>query len=80
MMAALAANFHYQDLIRQLLCAPARRMGREGIAEFKAHPFFEGIAWATLHESKPPYLPKITSPTDTSHFDQVEGAVQHVRR
>eukprot|EP00045_Choanoeca_perplexa_P017812 m.267615 g.267615 ORF g.267615 m.267615 type:complete len:1734 (+) comp17641_c0_seq1:252-5453(+) len=69
-----------EDLIRQLLCAPARRMGRDGIDEFKAHPFFAGIDWATLHESKPPYLPKITSPTDTSHFDQVEGAVQHPSR
>jgi hypothetical protein len=53
-------------------------MGREGIAEFKEHPFFAGIAWDTLHDSKPPYIPKITSPTDTSNFDQVEGAVQHV--
>mmetsp|Transcript_1469 Transcript_1469/g.1698 ORF Transcript_1469/g.1698 Transcript_1469/m.1698 type:complete len:106 (-) Transcript_1469:115-432(-) len=37
------------DFLRQLLQAdPALRLGRGGVNEVKAHPYFEGLDWTSL--------------------------------
>ncbi|XP_062507780.1 3-phosphoinositide-dependent protein kinase 1-like [Corticium candelabrum] len=53
------------DLVRSLLILdPTKRLGCDefgGYAQLKAHGFYEGIVWETLHEQTPPaivpYLP-----------------------
>lgn len=59
-----------QDLIMRLMCNQDVRIGKGGVDEIKEHPFFEGIDWARLQDAEPPYVPALTSETDTSHFGQ----------
>ncbi|KAI7945035.1 hypothetical protein MJO28_010730 [Puccinia striiformis f. sp. tritici] len=42
---------------------------REGADQLKAHPWFEGINFQTIHLEKPPFIPKLKSETDTRYFE-----------
>ncbi|KAG9298244.1 hypothetical protein G9A89_002732 [Geosiphon pyriformis] len=61
-------------LQRLLTRDPERRLGsgRGDAEEIKRHPFFKGVNWDDILGKKvpPPYLPSISSPTDTSNFDE----------
>jgi len=61
-----------KDLISKLICDPQDRLGRNGADEVKKHPFFKTIDWDNLYRQQPPWVPELTSPTDTSCFDEIK--------
>ena len=50
---------------------PTQRLGGFDSAELKSANFFADVPWSTLHEQTPPFVPSISSPTDSSYFVSV---------
>ena len=61
-------------LKERLLCESERRLGRNSAAEIKEHPFFRGIDWENIRSQKAPFVPQLSSMTDTKYFptDELE--------
>lgn len=57
-----------------LIKDPTKRLGGgpDDAREIMIHPFFRGLNWQDLLEKKiaPPFIPEITSETDTRYFDR----------
>ncbi|OAA36884.1 serine/threonine-protein kinase gad8 [Metarhizium rileyi] len=61
-----------KDLLTKLLNRnPAERLGANGSAEIKGHPFFHAIDWRKLLERKyePTFKPNVANALDTTNFD-----------
>lgn len=61
-----------KDLLTRLLNRnPAERLGANGSAEIKAHPFFHAIDWRKLLQRKyePAFKPNVADALDTANFD-----------
>ncbi|ROW00461.1 hypothetical protein VPNG_07924 [Cytospora leucostoma] len=61
-----------KDLLTKLLNRnPAERLGANGSAEIKAHPFFHAIDWRKLLQRKyePTFKPNVSDALDTQNFD-----------
>ncbi|SCV05244.1 LANO_0H03224g1_1 [Lachancea nothofagi CBS 11611] len=62
-------SYEAEDLIRRLLTHADQRLGRHGGAdEIKSHPFFRGVDWNSIRQVEAPYIPKLSSITDTRFF------------
>ncbi|KAG9243588.1 serine/threonine protein kinase-like protein [Calycina marina] len=62
-----------KDLLGKLLKRePDQRLGANGAAEIKAHPFFHSIDWRKLLQRKyePTFKPNVADALDTSNFDE----------
>lgn len=56
------------DFLNRLLCVnPKERLGSNGIAEVKEHPFFADIVWTKLMDMPAPFIPGGLD-NDTSYF------------
>lgn len=60
------------DLLYKLITDPNERLGKNGVDEIKAHPFFRHINWTNIRKLKAPYIPKLKSDIDTSNFEKFE--------
>lgn len=47
------------DLICRLIQSKDIRLGVNGAAEVKAHPFFKGMDWKTVKQQKPFFIPDV---------------------
>ncbi|KAJ3693901.1 hypothetical protein LUZ60_009381 [Juncus effusus] len=61
-----------KDLILNLLCSAEQRLGKRGAHEIKAHPWFEGIKWDSLYQTKAVFIPELKDDLDTHNFDNFE--------
>ncbi|KNC51667.1 AGC/MAST/MAST protein kinase [Thecamonas trahens ATCC 50062] len=58
---------------RLLVLQPEERLGACGADEVKAHPWFRGIDWATVHQGQAPFVPKPVDAEDLSYHDDRSG-------
>ena len=58
-----------EDLIMKLINNSNERLGLKGAEEIKRHPFFKGIDWENLRNTKAPFIPKLKNDYDTSYFE-----------
>ncbi|GJU39876.1 serine/threonine-protein kinase D6PK-like protein [Tanacetum coccineum] len=72
-------SFQARDLIKGLLVKePENRLGsQKGAAEFKQHPFFNGLNWALIRCANPPEVPVVSMEKATKCVDYNGAAARH---
>jgi len=65
------------DLISRFLTDADNRIGRGGVAEIKAHPFFKGLHWDNIRRQQAPFVPNLKSKADVKYFDVFEDTDQY---
>ena len=61
-----------EDLILKLISNPNQRLGIGGAEEIKKHPFFKGVDWDNIRNTKAPFIPKLKNDYDTHYFETLE--------
>ena len=61
-----------QDLIFKMINNSNNRLGKNGADEIKKHPFFNGIDWENIMNTKPPFIPFLKNEYDVSYFENFE--------
>ena len=61
-----------KDLIYKMINNSNNRLGINGADEIKKHPFFNGVDWDNIRNSKPPFIPILKNEYDTSYFEKFE--------
>ena len=46
---------HSIDILKKLITDADERLGRNGVEEIKAHPFFKGFDWEGVRKQSAPY-------------------------
>lgn len=60
------------DILKRMICDADSRLGKNGVEEIKAHPFFNGLDWDGLRAQKAPYQPQVCSEISNENFDQFD--------
>ena len=58
------------NIMRSWICAQKDRLS--DIVRIKQHPWFAGLDWDNLRNTKAPYKPKLIDDLDTQNFDPVQ--------
>ena len=58
-----------KDLMSSLINDVEKRLGYHGASEIKNHPWFRGVDWNNIKSMKPPFIPKVSSESDTKYFE-----------
>jgi len=58
-----------EDLIKKMINNPNVRLGKNGAEEIKRHPFFKGIDWKNIRNTKAPFVPDLSSDYDVRYFE-----------
>ena len=59
-----------EDLIAKMINNPDERLGKNGVEEIKAHPFFKNVDWDNIREGKAPFIPEFENDYDTKYFEE----------
>jgi len=58
-----------KDLIMRMVCDSSKRLT---FAQLQAHPFFHGMDWDHIRQTRAPIVPNVTNELDTQNFDKFE--------
>ena len=61
-----------EDLINKMINNSNERLGKNGIKEIKDHPFFKGLDWDNIRNTKAPFIPELKNDYDTKYFEHFE--------
>ena len=58
-----------EELIMKLINNSNERLGLRDSEEIKSHPFFKGIDWDNIRNTKAPFIPKLKSDYNNKYFE-----------
>merc|ERR1740123_879075 len=61
-----------------LCCIICDKKQRKSAEELRSVPFFASVDFAMLHETQPPFTPKVSGPGDPSNFDEAKKSRQEL--